>query len=137
MRGTRLEANKPRFASLEVLYAWTHGKDPQELLHEVDSDCLVWSADDRHFFPWVANRWTVADLIGDGPPARSSFFDPGKIQPEHRAEVIERLASVDADVVASAVALPPDTWDITLDERVTLAEYLLGRVDDTVRLFTA
>ena len=48
-----------------------------------------------------------------------------------------RLKEVSAEIIAEAVAAPPETWNITYEERITVAQYLAVRRDQLLAAITA
>jgi len=121
---TDVPENEKRFAALAVLYGWTHAGDRQ-LIYCLDKPQLVWSVDHGHFFPGGPN-WSVPSLQGVG--AASVFPELAAVcEPESIEEVISVLSTVKLEDIAAAVAAPPDTWAVTIEERKELAILLENR----------
>jgi hypothetical protein len=119
-------------ARLALLYGWAVAGDHQ-LLRQGSS---IWSADHGHFFPGGPD-WTAASLQQGAP-------QPPK--PDHaiirhaglsKDEVIDAgryLNQVVTDeLIAEAVARPPDEWGISMQERVAVAQFLRERLDALIR----
>lgn len=123
--------NRRRFARLAVLYGWIHAQDRQ-VIYENAPPHLVHSLDHGHFFPG-GPMWTSASLTGALAPSPDVFFVAGcSLSPDELQEPLNSLSGVSDEAIASVVAVPPDLWSITMDERVALAEYLGGRRDALV-----
>lgn len=118
--------NRARFARLAVLYGWVVAADHQFFYSKSDPH-LVHSVDHAYFFPGQAS-WTVQSLAQAPPPQLDTTITQAcnLTQPELHA-AIRRLSEVDSREVGCSVALPPDDWGLTMDERVALLEFLLRR----------
>lgn len=118
--------NPGRFALLAVLYTWTHASDHQ-FIYEKAPPNAVHSVDHGYFFHGGPD-WTVDTLRAASTPTRlDAVFDPCNLQPDDVASAGRELRSVTEDDIATIVSAPPDTWGLTLDERVSLAGYLAHR----------
>lgn len=124
---TDVPENEKRFAVLSVLYGWAHVGD-QQLIYSLDKPPLVWSVDHGHFFPGGPN-WSIPNLqtaatatVNQALAAVSTSKSIG--------EVIEVIASVKPEDIATAVAAPPPSWAITMDERKELAIFIEQRRTD-------
>jgi HipA-like kinase len=120
--------NRPRFASLALLFGWVQAGDHQ-FIYENASPHLVHSVDHGHFFP-NGPDWTIASLAGAPAPAP----DAGVVSSAglHDADLDAAGASflgVSNEQIAAAVAAPPDDWGLADNERVELAGYLARRRD--------
>lgn len=112
--------NKQRFAYLAAFYGLAQAGDNQ-FIYENSEPRMVHSVDHGHFLPGGPD-WTVASLgiaapadLDAGTAAAVSWTD-GQLQP-----VRESLARLTDDVIANAVARPPDDWGVTDAERAALA----------------
>lgn len=120
------EENRERFAGLAILYGWTQADDHQ-LLYRKSPPHLVFSVDHGHFFAG-GPEWT-AETLDAAPAARPDDWIAvsATLGADTLRAAVARLARVaDADI-AYAVALPLDSWGLSLDERIALARYLARR----------
>jgi hypothetical protein len=128
--------NKQRFAALAVLYGWIPAGDHQ-LIYRQTAPHVVFSVDHGHFFPGGPN-WTVAGLNGAGPAVLYGELMSGcKITREELRTVEDRLRTVSVTTIAEAIATPPDTWNITVEERVAVAAYLATRKEQLLATLAA
>jgi hypothetical protein len=123
-----MAANRSRFAELALLYGWTLASDHQ-FIYRNDAPHLVYSVDHGGFFAG-STGWTAESLRG-APAAAPDVQIVANVglQDEDLHEAQDRLADVDDEGVAYAVAVPPDEWGMSEDERVALAQYLATRRD--------
>jgi hypothetical protein len=120
-----LPENKLRFAALALLYGWAMPADHQFIYSNAPPP-LVLSVDHGHFFAGGPN-WTVDTLRGVVDPARpdQSICQTCQLTDADLSPSKQQLQEIDAvHVIAGAVAMPPDAWQIALQERVAMAEYL-------------
>ncbi|NER98437.1 MAG: hypothetical protein F6J86_32200 [Symploca sp. SIO1B1] len=120
------QENRKRFALLAVLFGWTFGGDLQ-FIYKMSRPNLVFSVDHGHFFPSGPN-WTIATL-NDAPnpvinPEIRSQCSLEKLEIE---EALEALQGVTEEKIIQAVASPPKEWELTIEERIALVEYLITR----------
>jgi hypothetical protein len=108
-----VEENKLRFARLAVLYGWVSPADVQ-LHYEVAKPPLVWSVDHEGFNLLRADR---------GCPFQM-FVTQAKLSAEDLLAVKPALEGIAPEGIAGAAARPHESWSITLDERVRLAQHL-------------
>ena len=127
--------NRERFALLCVLYGWVHAGDHQ-FIYQKQRPNLVHSIDHGHFFPGGPN-WTEDDLV-QAPRAeldqlllRTCNF---KVNSDEIQEALRRLEAVKEETIIPAVAAPPTEWGLTIDDRVTLVEYLIRRQQELLEL---
>jgi hypothetical protein len=118
--------NRPRFGAIAVMYSWVGASDHQ-VIYENQHPHLVYTVDHGHFLPGGTN-WTVATL--QAAPAATGV-DPqfgaiGLVEAELR-QPASLLRGLQPAEIAGAVALPPDAWGVTLQERVAIADYLERR----------
>jgi hypothetical protein len=123
-----LPENRERFALLAILYGWALSQDHQ-IIYSNAAPPLVLSVDHGHFFP-SGPDWTIASLqamtavaapdsvIRNGAQVADDAINAAKVP----------LRNIDAvTVIARAVAMPLDEWQINIQERVAMAEYLERR----------
>jgi hypothetical protein len=118
--------NRARFALLCVLYGWVYSNDCQ-FIYKKSRPNLVYSVDHGHFFPGGPN-WTKSDLM----QAHQAELDPFlhkrcKFTTDETSSALLALQRVSEETIIQAVAAPPNEWGLTLDERVTLVEYLIRK----------
>ena len=85
--------------------------------------------DHGHFFAG-GPAWDPSTLAA----ASSAEPDPGIVSaanlgPSALRPAIAALGALDDAMIATAVAAPPDSWGVSLDDRIALARYLAGRRD--------
>lgn len=115
--------NRSRFVLLAVLYGWVYANDIQ-FIFKKNPPRLVYSVDHGHFFPGGPN-WTERDLIQAPQAELNSYLcENCNFTPDEISLALRDLSSVSEKTIIQAVATPPSEWGLTLDERVTLVEYL-------------
>ena len=115
--------NRSRFVLLAVLYGWVYANDIQFIFNK-NPPRLVYSVDHGHFFPGGPN-WTECDLIPAPQAELNSYLRENcNFTPDEISSALRALSSVSEETIIQAVAAPPNEWGLTLDERVTLVEYL-------------
>lgn len=132
---TQQAENIPRFASLCVLYGWVLARDHQ-FLFEKQYPNRVYSVDHGHFFPGGPN-WTH-ETLSQAPAAELDthlriLCSFSRESPEIR-NALEQLDQVSEDQIIQAVAAPPNEWGLTMEERVTMVEYLVKRQKELINL---
>jgi len=126
---TNQPENRERFALLILLYGWVYANDYQ-FIYENARPNLVYSVDHGHFFPG-GPEWKQRDLL----EAASAEINPRlvsncKLKLEEIRQGLGLLDAVSEETIIQAVAAPPSEWGLTIDERVTLVEYLVKRRQD-------
>jgi len=126
---TNQPENRERFALLILLYGWVYANDYQ-FIYENARPNLVYSVDHGHFFPG-GPEWKQRDLL----EAASAEINPRlvsncKLKLEEIRHGLPLLDAVSEETIIQAVAAPPSEWGLTIDERVTLVEYLVKRRQD-------
>jgi hypothetical protein len=114
--------NRSRFGLLAILYGWLQVQDRQ-FLYRTRPPKLVYSHDHGISFP--------SDLAN--PKALFRIDSQIQMACDLIPEINEAkacLAAVGDDVIASAVAAPPDEWGITLKDRIAMANYLIRARDE-------
>ena len=129
---TDVDENKPRFASLAVLYSLVGANDHQWIYRKVAPN-LVYSVDHGHFFNGGPN-WTSASLAAAPPPALDGNFASCGLAPADYDAARQGLRDLTHEDIADACARPWHDWLITDDERIDLAEFFDARRTDLLAL---
>jgi hypothetical protein len=132
--------NRSRMAALAVLLGWISNFQPDfQYLIENNSRGWVWSVDHgllAHHVPiWPDvqhdDTWREYELA---PHARfmqvlkdNQYDEPHDIR--ELREAAQRLANVSDEQIASAVAAPPESWQVGVTKRIELMRYLQHRRD--------
>jgi hypothetical protein len=125
--------NRLRFALLAALYGWVSAGDHQ-FVYENQPPHLVHSVDHGHFFPGGPD-WTVASLRGAADPVLDPTLAAAcAFKAKEIATAADALALLPDQVIAEAVAAPPDEWGLAPEERAALATYLAARRDRLVEV---
>lgn len=120
--------NRKRFASTGMFQAWLSCLDRQFIYRTV-APFEVYSCDHGHYFPG-GPPWTVQTLASAPlPEVASDLIIACGLDAPHLKKAAEVLAGVTNDQIAAAVALPPDAWGVSIDERAELAGFLAKRRD--------
>jgi hypothetical protein len=124
--------NRARYATLAVLYGWVYANDRQ-FMCEPKPPHLVYSVDHGHFF-YGGPNWTSDGLLS-APSAKpdTAIKKACNLTVPDFEPACGLLGAVEAQVIAEAVAAPPDSWGISLPERVAAAAYLQRRRDELRR----
>jgi len=131
LQHTAVPENRPRFAALAVLYGWVRAGDNQ-FIYKTTAPNLVISVDHGHFFP-AGPGWTVASLVGaPAPQLDPTIGATCNFTPEELASVRERLRNISDAHIAAIVGRPPASWNVSRDERIALADYLVTRRDHLI-----
>ena len=118
--------NRPRFATLSVMYGWLCANDHQ-LIYSNQEPYLVHSVDHGHFFPNGPN-WTEANLATPPPPGPYQEIVRGcALSNQEVHQALDQLARVSSARIAEAVGFPPDAWGVSMPERVALGRFLASR----------
>lgn len=125
--------NRSRFALLSVLYGWISAQDHQFIYHKTQPN-LVYSVDHGAFFP-NGLQWTEDDLR-TAPKAKidSLLSSRCRLTEDELQEALEKLEMVTEDDIIRVVAVPPQEWRFTMEERVTMVEYLIRRQQELLEL---
>lgn len=120
--------NKNRFCLLGILHGWISFSDRQ-FLYETTDPFRVSAVDHGHFLPKGPN-WTVPGLAAAPPPeVAADLVKACSLTDEDLHDACLNLSKINDQEIARILAIPPDDWGVTIDERVALAEYLVGRRD--------
>ncbi len=122
-----VQENRPRFASLAVLYGLAFVAGDHQFLYHKQIPRLVYSHDHGHFFP-KGPDWTIKSL-SDAPLSGLDLTIVNKCSftSDEITRAVRSLDKLDNASIAKAVAAPPDEWGLTADERAKLALYLESR----------
>jgi hypothetical protein len=119
--------NKGRFAKLAVFNAWVGSYSDRQFLYDNAPPYRVYSVDHGHFFHGGPG-WSINSL--DQAPAAQIANDivtACNLTNDDLSDACSSLEDV-ADVeIAEVLAIPPDEWGVSLDERVALASYVHKR----------
>ncbi|MGC8541997.1 MAG: hypothetical protein ACP5QA_15410, partial [Phycisphaerae bacterium] len=119
--------NRIRFARLAILYGWAFVASDHQFLYRKEPPNLVFSHDHGHFFPGGPN-WSVESLTkASAARPDSTILEKCDFTEAEINEALDSLRVVEASHIAHAVAQPPDTWGLSLDDRIALACYLDAR----------
>lgn len=128
------DENRIRFAILSIFFGWLWAGDRQ-FIYEKIPPYRVYSHDHGHFFPGGPN-WATANLPRAGrAEAESGLVTQCKFTSNEMAAACAPLVKVGPEQVAEVLAVPPESWDVTLEERVLLAEYLERRRSDLIAAY--
>ncbi len=117
--------NRSRYALLAILYAWVVDRDRQFLFNK-QPPRLVHSVDHGHFFAGGPN-WTITSLRENLEPQMATGFESCCFKPPDFQCMGSALEQINQDKVISVVGSVPESWGITMEERLALVEYLLVR----------
>jgi len=134
---TGLKENRPRFASLAVLYGWMHASDHQ-VIYPNDPPPLVLSVDHGHFIGNGSPAWTP-EMITARPYASAdqTIVTGASLTQEELVEACKPLATITAEEIAEAVGAPPEEWGVSTEHRVALAKYLWKRRTELLTSYAA
>lgn len=119
--------NRHRFALLAVLHAWVGSYSDRQFLYDNSAPFRVYSVDHGHFFHG-GPAWSVASLNSAPAAALSDdLVKTCKLSADELVDACSSLADISEQEIAEVLAVPPDDWGVSLDERVALAEYLHKR----------
>lgn len=126
-----VDANRPRFASIAVLYGWCAANDHQ-LIYSDDSDKLVYSVDHGHFFPGGPD-WKAASLATLGrAEIYPEIVKACDLKDSEIAVAKDDLRAVTIDDVFNAIRISPDDWGVPVVDRIALTKFLVNRYCDIV-----
>lgn len=133
IKHTDIGENRERFAILSVLYGWFKSDDKQ-FLYEKTEPQRIYSHDHGHFLSGGPD-WNIQGLENE-PAAEPdpSIVRVANITKDELQEAINRLNSIDEKTIAKAVAIPPESWNISMKERIALAKYLQNRKEQLLNL---
>lgn len=124
--------NRPRFASLALLYTWMGAADYQFIYHKQPPN-LVFSVDHGHFFS--GPNWSV-DTLAAAPAITQidAHFAAVGLTPDELGPWFDRLEKITVVHIAAAAARPPDVWGATVEERIAMCTYLEKRQAEALSL---
>jgi hypothetical protein len=118
--------NRPRFALLAVLFGWIGAQDHQ-FVYSKTAPQLVYSVDHGHFFPG-GPVWTEQSLAAaTHPQPDTQITNSCNATQEELHLALRALSAVPDEALISIVALPPDEWGLTMEDRITLFEFFTER----------
>jgi len=123
----KVPENRERFALLCVLYSWVYARDHQFIYSKTKPN-LVYSVDHGHFFiggpDWTVERLTQEhhDLEIDSILLKNCKLTEQELKP-----ALIACEAVTENDILNVVASPPCEWNITMDDRMALVEYLTSR----------
>jgi hypothetical protein len=121
------DANRPAFAALHVLYSWLHCETDHQLIYRDEAPNDPLSVDHTCFLPKGPN-WTMQDLQDRQDAVQlDPAFGPLNLTSDEHHEALDRLEAATPEAIATAVASPPDSWGVSLADRLALAEYVARR----------
>jgi hypothetical protein len=130
---TKMPANRPRLASLAVLYGLALARDHQVIFSMEPDSPLVYSVDHGNFLPG-GPTWSAGDLLNPGEADLDDVVATNcRLEPSELSGAIARLNQLVAQDFAYAVAVPPDEWCFPVTDRIALAGFLWSRRDAILR----
>ena len=124
-----LPENRPRFASLALLYGWMSAAEKQ-FIYKTRPPHLVYSFDHDAFFP-SGPDWTVETLtegLKGYPDFDDTIIDEVGLTHAEMNEAIDVLRALDKEsIVDTIVKIPASFGPVTVEEREALAEFLWDR----------
>jgi len=137
VRYCAITENRPRYARLALLYGWVGIESDLALdfLYDQAVPQLVHSVDHGDFFRG-GPEWRIPDLVLEAPPQPNPQirFSCGLRSHELR-DAAASLRRIGNDVIASAIAAPHERWEVPMQERTALAEFLASRRDQLLTIF--
>jgi hypothetical protein len=118
-------SNRSRLVLLALLYGWMFSNDRQ-FLFDKHPPRLIHSVDHGHFFPGGPD-WTIEDLQKAPKAKLDPYFADCNFTPMELTDAKVALASITDETIIRAVSTPPDTWGLTIEERLALIGYLTRR----------
>jgi len=118
--------NRPRWALLAIFYGWLGSPAKVQVLYEPEEPHHVVSVDQDDFLTegvWQHDPhevWPILPLRGQAAPFRP-IVEPLGLTPDELGAAGAHLARITSEVIAAAVAAPPDEWGYTLDLRARIA----------------
>jgi hypothetical protein len=118
--------NRVRYAALAIFFGWLVAGD-RKFIFKKAMPRLVYSHDHGHFFPG-GPKWTIASLQrAPAPQADIALVSKLKLLPEELARACAPLRDVLPEQIAQALAVPPNEWGVSLEERAAVAGLLCSR----------
>src|SRR5574341_106884 len=96
-------------------------------MHLLEYQHLVYSVDHGHFFP-NGPEWRIENLAGAPNVQPYEEIRSGCNLSDAEIKVaLESLRKVSNDSIIEAVAIPPDEWGVTIEERVAMVHFVIDR----------
>ncbi len=117
------QSNRQRFAAIAILHAWARTYD-RHMHYEATPPFRVYSLDHDGYFVG-GPYWGIEDLRQSAlaRPAED-ILDACRLTHDDLAVAVAPLQLVGPQEIAEAVALPPDEWGVSMEERVAVCKYL-------------
>lgn len=126
--------NRQRFSQLAILYGWLFAND-QQLVYSNHEPYLVYSVDHGHFFPGGPD-WTLASIAGGAPvQPYPEICNACNLSENEIKSAVDLLSQISDEAIIQAVAIPPDDWKVSIDERTALVEFIISRRDAMLAQF--
>lgn len=121
-----VDHNKNRFCKLALLYGLVVANDHQ-LIYELSDPKRVYSVDHGHFFP-DGPSWTVESLreVTTAEPDLN-LVNECNLSKQELYACAQELENMVPEGVAMVVAAPHESWSISMEERIAVAEYIEKR----------
>ena len=114
-----------RLIALATLYGWVQASDHQ-FLYSKNPPRLIYSVDHGHFFPNPPN-WSIKELLNAPSAQLDPYFDNcGFVAKEFSYAYCKLMAIAESQII-QVVSTVPDEWDFTMEERLSVVEYLIKR----------
>jgi hypothetical protein len=131
-----VDANRESFGALDVLYTWATCSGDQQFIYSNAAPHTVLSVDHTLFLPGGFG-WSAATLAAaKAALTQDATLAPFGLTPEDRAEALGKLGALTPASLAEVVARPPDSWGVTMQDRVALAEFLWERKDPVLTMLS-
>ncbi|MHB8778883.1 MAG: HipA family kinase [Anaerolineales bacterium] len=128
--------NRSRFALLSILYGWLCASD-QQLIYSNQEPYLVYSVDHGHFFPQGPN-WTIGSLATvTGVELHSELYNSCGLSDLDIRNNLDGLTRLTDAAVLEIVALPPDEWGVSMEERIEMSKFIMTRRDEMLAKFVS
>ena len=128
-------SNRSRLILLALLYGWMFSNDRQFLFNK-NPPRLIYSVDHGHFFPGGPD-WTIEDLQKAPKASLDSYFADCNFTLTELAEAKVALVSITDKTIIRAVSAPPESWGLTIEERLALIGYLIRRKQELLESILA
>ncbi|MGK7930389.1 MAG: hypothetical protein AB4041_02995 [Microcystaceae cyanobacterium] len=117
--------NRLRLVLLAILYGWTIANDHQFLFKQ-NPPRLIYSVDHGHFFPNKPN-WTINALLNAPSACLDPYFNQCGFSDQELSYAYQQLENITPIQLIDVIAAIPTEWNITIEERGVMIEYLIKR----------